>query len=600
VDKAWAIQLMRLVIPTALLLSAIILLGIFAGPALRLSPGASAVSNSSFTVGTLLGGEQVTNLNPLSNSAGGIESDVTGVIYSDSMLMEFDNGSYIPWTASSWSVSNNGLTLTFNLVHNASWVNGTTVVGPFTAQDVVFTFNVLKANSTLDINGIDPYLQNVTAPNNYTVVFQLTQPNLMAFYYIGGQTIIPALWQSYESNLSDIGDYLNMNIGHEITLGPMSLQSISGNYITYVANPTFFLGTPHFQSEIWEQFTSTSSQIDSLKTGAIQATYVDSNSVYPSLQNISGVQTVVFKDTFNLDLWFDDRVAPYNNTDFRIGLAYLLNDSEIVQKAEDGLGGLTNSGGLPWTLSQYYNETDPAYNNNVTIANQYFQMAGMSINNSTGFWQYANGTTVSIKMLDIPQSDWDTSMTLIQSALTADNFETDLSIVPTGTWASEIFSVTDFPYLSYFNFGPLFANPWFDLWALYDGSGYWNFEHYNNTEVNQLFNQSETLVNNPTQLNATLQKIQGIVSAQLPVIPVMGSDLFFGYRSDQIGGVYPGVQMSSPLDSLYVYPVNSSPNSSSTTTSANTYYIIVGVVVVIVAVAAIVGVVMRRNRVKKE
>ena len=561
-------------------------------------------TNTTLTVGTLLGGETVTDQNPLTDT--GIASDVTGVTYADSLLMEFSNGSYIPWTATSWSITNGGKTMTFNLVTNASWVNGTTKAMPFTSQDVVYTFQTLMANSTLDINGIDSYLTNVTAPDNHTVVFTLSQPNLMAFFFIGSEPIIPYAWHAYVNNMSDIGNYLNMNIGHQLSMGPMSLQSVSGNYITFVANPFFFAGKPHFQKEVWEQFTSTSSQIDSLKTGTIDATYVDSNSIYSSLLNITGVSTVVFKDTFNLNLWFDDTIAPYNNTDFRIGLSYLINYTQIAQIAEGGLAGPTNSGGLPWTLSNYYNASDTNYSYNTSMANHYFQLAGLSINGSTGLWQYANGTTVDIQMFDIPQSDWDTAMSLIQSSVTADNFETQLSIVPTGTWAAILFAAFPFhystnytyPQASFYNFGPLFANPWYDLWAEFDGAGTWNFEFYNNPTLNALFNSSVTLVNDPAALNHTLKEIQGIVSSQMPVIPVVGSDLFFGYRSDAIGGVYPNVQMSSPLDSLYCYPVNGSPTHAP---GSSTYlYYIIGGVVVVAVVVGIVGLVIRNRNLRKK
>lgn len=597
---------MKRVIIAALAVSALMILGIFAAPVpvslarANFSPAATTSTNGTFTVGTLLGGETVSNLNPLSNT--GLDGDITGVIYADSMLQEFNNGSYVPWTASSWSVTNGGSTLTFNLVHNATWTNGTSSAGAFTSQDVLFTFQVLKANSTLDINHVDGMIKSMYAPNQYTVVFNLTAPSIMAFFYIGGQAIIPYAWHTYEKNLSDIGSYYNMNIGHEISLGPMYLQSVSGNYITYAANNNFFKGKPGFQKEVWEQFSSTSSQIDSLKTGAIQATYVDSNSVYPTLQNVTNIKTYVFKDTFNLNLWFDDRVAPYNNTDFRIGLAYLVNNTEIAQKAEAGLAGPASSGGLPWTMSAFYNSSNPAYNYNVSQANKYFQKAGLSINSTTGFWQYPNGTVVSIKMIDIPQSDWDTAMSLIQNALTADSFSTTLSIIPTGTWASDLFSANpnfNYPYMSFYNFGPLLGNPWYDLWALADTHGSWNLEYYSNPVVDNLFNQSSTMVNNPAQLNATLQQIQGIVSSQLPVIPVVGSDLFFAYRSDQITGIYPGVQMSSPLDSLYVHPATST--GSHTPITSNDLYYIIGGVVVVAVVAAAVGVTMRsRNRRKKE
>ena len=60
----------------------------------------------------------VTNLNPL--TATNLESEVTGVMYSTSMMLELSNGTILPWLASNYTMSNGGKTLTFNLVHNGA------------------------------------------------------------------------------------------------------------------------------------------------------------------------------------------------------------------------------------------------------------------------------------------------------------------------------------------------------------------------------------------------------------------------------------------------------------------------------------------------
>ena len=49
-------------------------------------------------------------------------------------------------------------------------MNGTNKAGQLTAQDVLFTFNVLKANATLDANGVFPIITSMSAPNNFTDV----------------------------------------------------------------------------------------------------------------------------------------------------------------------------------------------------------------------------------------------------------------------------------------------------------------------------------------------------------------------------------------------------------------------------------------------
>jgi len=477
------------------------------------------VSGGSLIVGTVET-ESITNMNPL--TASGLAGDILSLTYADSLIYLFNNGSYIPWLAQNWSIQNGGKTLKFNLVHNAYWMNGTTKAMPITSKDVIFTFEVLKANSSLDINGVDPFIKNISTPNNYTIIFNLTQPNVMMFDFIGSQTIIPYAWHKYVSNLSEIGSYTNMKIGEQLQAGPMLLTSVSMNEINLVSDPIFFKAKPNFSTEVIVLYKSSSSEIEALETGAIDATYLDPNNAYPALRNYSGVKVVAFADPFNLNLWFDDNVAPYNNTNFRIGLAYAINKTQILQKAEDGLGGKVSMGGLPWTLSDYYNNSIPYYGYNITEANKYFMKAGLHIG-SNGYWEYSNGTVVKINMIDLNLADWDAAMTLMEDTLSNNHFQVNFAITPTSVWVQEIFGEKNFTVASFFNFGPLLGNPWYDLWAEYDSVGYWNFEHYNNPQLNQLLNESEVMSYNSPQFNTTIKEIQGITAAQMPVIPIMGA-----------------------------------------------------------------------------
>ncbi len=554
----------------------------------------TASSGGTFILGTAEN-EIITNQNPL--TASGLSGDVLGITYSNTLLYEFSNGTVIPWLAQSWNITNGGKTITFNLVHNATWVNGTAKAMPLTSQDVVYTFHAIMANTTLDFNNIDPYLVNVSAPNPYTVVFQLTAPTVMMFYYLGGQTIIPYAWHNYVSNISDAGNYYNMNIGHQLSCGPMILQSVVGANINLVANPYFFKGKPNFSKEVIVLFKSSTSMILALEAGEIDATYVDPSNLFTQLNSTPGIKAVAYKDTFSLVLWFDLQVAPFNNTFFRKGLASAINKTQILYKAEDGLGGQASFGGLPWTQSAFYNTSVPYYSYNLTVANQYFKEAGLHIG-SNGFWQYANNTTVNINFAEIPISDWTTAMSIMQQQLAADNFEVTYNIIPVQTWVTETFINPSFNFASYFNYGPLFGNPWYDLWAAFDGQGYWNFEHYNNTTVNNLLSKANLEVTNPAALNATLQKVQGIIASQVPIIPIIGAKVYYAYRPGVVGGFYPNQQLISPLDSLYAHAVTNSTTTTTTASSGVSPLILgaIGVVIAVIVVGAAALIYTRRKK----
>src|SRR5579862_9362630 len=75
----------------------------------------------------------------------------TGLIYKP--LIQFDIAAppkYYPWLATAYAWSNGGKTITFTIRQGVKWNNGT----PFTPADVAFTYNLLKANTAINIDEI--------------------------------------------------------------------------------------------------------------------------------------------------------------------------------------------------------------------------------------------------------------------------------------------------------------------------------------------------------------------------------------------------------------------------------------------------------------
>ena len=91
----------------------------------------------------------------------------TGLIYEP--LIQFDLAhppTYYPFLATSFSWSNGGKAITFAIRQGVKWNNGT----PLTPADVAFTFNLMKKNAAINLNGLT--ISSVTTSgNNVTVNF---------------------------------------------------------------------------------------------------------------------------------------------------------------------------------------------------------------------------------------------------------------------------------------------------------------------------------------------------------------------------------------------------------------------------------------------
>jgi len=86
----------------------------------------------------------------------------------------YETGELMPWLAKSFKFNSDFTKVTINLRKGVKWSDGK----PFTANDVVFTIKMLKANPELQFSAaMNQLVAEVKQTNNHTVVFTLSQPS---------------------------------------------------------------------------------------------------------------------------------------------------------------------------------------------------------------------------------------------------------------------------------------------------------------------------------------------------------------------------------------------------------------------------------------
>jgi peptide/nickel transport system substrate-binding protein len=107
----------------------------------------------------------------VSRSASGMHQ----LIYEYFFYINMQTGELIPWLATGYNYSPDYTVLTVYLRKGVTWSDGK----PFTADDVVFTYNLLLQHGAKLVWGdiVQQYVESVTKIDDYTVQFKLKNPN---------------------------------------------------------------------------------------------------------------------------------------------------------------------------------------------------------------------------------------------------------------------------------------------------------------------------------------------------------------------------------------------------------------------------------------
>ena len=199
----------------------------------------------------------------------GISGDYIAVWLAKQMFMGLtDNavdGSVVPQLATKWSVSEDGLTWTFEMRKDVPWVSVNPAtgefknLGPVTAKDVEYQVKRIldpRSGSTSssglyiikgaqEYNKADPKAANfaelrdaigVKVVDDYTVQFTLTQPAAYFPSIAGGMTVRPVQQAAVEAHPDRWAEP-----GWIVTNGPYALLDwLHGNRITMVKNPLWY------------------------------------------------------------------------------------------------------------------------------------------------------------------------------------------------------------------------------------------------------------------------------------------------------------------------------------------------------------------------
>ena len=252
-----------------------------------------------------------------------------GTIYEPLFHDNLLNDTKTPWLASSYQWSPDSRTLTFTLRPGIKWTDGQ----PFSAADVVYTFNLIRDSPALDLYSAWSVLADVTQDGADKVVMTFTTPAAPAFYTVASQVaIVPQhIWSAIrdpatESNASPVGT------------GPFTIGHCTPQNISFSRNASYWQkGLPYLQTVNYPAITDNDAANTLLATGQAQwggqfIPNVDSNYVAKDPNH----NHYWFPPINNVNLWINMKVSPLDNKAVRQALAYGIDRGQVSQLGEYG------------------------------------------------------------------------------------------------------------------------------------------------------------------------------------------------------------------------------------------------------------------------
>jgi peptide/nickel transport system substrate-binding protein len=450
------------------------------------------------------------NFNPYATT----QLEGTRLIYEPLEVPSSVNGTYTPFLATSFKFSD-PKTLVYTLRNGVKWSDGKA----FSAQDVVFTFNLLKKFPALDTTGIWALMSGISASGN-TVTMTFKAPSVPFASTVAAVPIVPQhLW----SGIADPTKFTNTK---PVGTGPFALDKFAPTQYTEKKNSSYWQASKIAPSAI--KFPAQSSNQSTNQLDVTSGKFDWSYNYLPDVK-----KTYVAKNSHNtywfppggtIGLFLNLTKAPYNDVNFRKGISLALNRQSVADKAVNGYTGPASLSGLILpNLQKYLDPSLPSQGlitQSASASAAAFAKAGYT---KQGGVLKKNGKAASIK-LEMPAnfSDWVAAAKEVKSELSPVGVSVTLDLPQYAQYEKDIgagsfdaaiggFGGSGTPYTDFNNglnskYATAINTPTVN-----------NFERYKNPDVDQALAELAAATTDDAQKQATY-KLEQTMYTQVPVV----------------------------------------------------------------------------------
>jgi peptide/nickel transport system substrate-binding protein len=443
------------------------------------------------------------------------------------------SGATTPWLASSYAWGNGNKTLTFTIRSGVKWSDGK----PFSAADVVYTFQLLKKYPALDLNANWSVLKSVTQ-NGDKVVFTFKTAAVPYFYYIAGQTPIVAkhIWSSIKNPTT----YKDT---HPVGTGPFKMASCSPQVIKYTKNSGYWQpGKPMISTVYYPAFTSNDPANQQLASGKAQWGSQFIPNIHSFYVSKSPDNHYWFPPVVNVAVYINQKDPILSNVAVRKAMAYAIDREKVSKIGEYGYEPASNQTGI--VTPTFADWLDPALAKQVGYSPEKAVsiLQGAGFKKKGGLFYTPDGKPLSFTMINIGgYSDWVASAQIVEENLKAVGIKVVPENLSSQTYDNDVY--TGHYQLAYDGNQTVGPTPYYELRSFLYSKGSApigktagsDWERYSNPATDKLI-EDYAATSDPAKQKAIVKQLEAVMVNEIPVIPVTEGVDWYQYNTKDISG----------------------------------------------------------------
>lgn len=347
----------------SLTLALVMLLGVLAGCGQKETvndPSTTSPTDVTYKSTVTIGCDgAIVEINPLVQS-NWMHNWVFKMVYDRLVFVDSSTFEVIPELATSWEWVTDTC-IEMKLRDDVDFHNG----DHMTAEDVVWSFERMKADDATVTNTYLKNLESIEATDEYTVRMNLTAPN---------QDWLTIIAQPSFGILSKSAIEADGTTGYWVGTGAFKVETLLANdTTTVVRNDNYWGEPPTSQKVIFRYIAEDASRLIALQTGEVDVCVRPSTLEVGYIDDDPNLDLVKFNSSSEVYLAFNTTKFPGNDKNFRLAVAYALNIDDIIAVAANGYA---KPSGTHWGFNTFgRDDSIEAYGQNLELAKEYLAKA---------------------------------------------------------------------------------------------------------------------------------------------------------------------------------------------------------------------------------